>query len=102
MDYAFLDAASAEPLGATLFLLTTPEARAFLRDQSGQSLPDGVAQGLGEVAETAADVSRLVDALLAPDARRRYHDASRRLPRRADIDRIVATLLEHTPAPRAP
>ena len=102
MDYAFLDAASAEPLGATLFLLTTPEARAFLRDQSGQSLPDGVAQGLGEVAETAADVSRLVDALLAPDARRRYHDASRSLPRHADVDRIVATLLEHTPAPRAP
>jgi len=100
MDYAFLDAASAEPLGATLFLLTTLEARTFLRDQSGETLPDGVAQGLGEVAETAADVSRLLDALLTPEARRRYHDASRRLPRHVDVSRIVEALLDRAPAPR--
>ena len=66
MDYAFLDAASPEPLGATLFLLTTPEARAFLRASSGDALPDGVARGLGVVAETAADVVRALDSLLTP------------------------------------
>jgi hypothetical protein len=98
MDYAFLDAASPEPLGATLFLLTTHEARAFFRDCSGEAAPDGVAQGLGQVAETAADVSRLLGSLLAPEARRRYHDASQRLPRHADIPRIVETLLDRTPA----
>ena len=100
MDYAFLDAASAEPLGATLFLLTTPEARAFLRDQSGETLPDGVGQGLGEVAETATDVARLLDALLRPEARRRYHDASRRLPRHTDLSSIVEALLDRAPTPR--
>jgi hypothetical protein len=100
MDYAFLDAASAEPLGATLFLLTTPEARAFLRDQSGETLPDGVGRGLGEVAETATDVARLLDALLRPEARGRYHDASRRLPRHADLSSIVEALLDRAPTPR--
>lgn len=101
MDYAFLDAASPEPLGATLFLLTTPEARAFLRASSGEPLPDGVAQGLGVVAETAAEVSRALDGLLTPEARRRYHEASRRLPRGADVARLVETLLGPTPAPSA-
>jgi hypothetical protein len=99
MDYAFLDAVSSEPLGATLFLLTTPEARDFLRASSGEALPDGVARGLGLVAETAAEVSRALDALLTPEARRRYHEASRRLPQRADVTRIVETLLRPAPAP---
>ena len=93
MDYAFLDAGSPEPLGATLFLLTTPEAREFLRASSGEPLPDGVAQGLGIVAETAAEVTRALDTLLTPEARRRYHEASRQLPRGASFARLVETLL---------
>ena len=101
MDYAFLDAASPAPLGAVLFLLTAPEARAFMCDYAGSELPDGVAQGLGSVALTAGDVGRLVDALLAPEGRRSYHEASRRLPRGADIERIVETVLGAVSARRA-
>ena len=93
MDYAFLNAVSPEPLGAALFLLTTPEARAFVRESTGLEAPDGVELGLGRVAATAADVVRLLDHLLTAEARQAYHAASRKLPRGADLARIVDTVL---------
>lgn len=89
MDYAFLSAWSAAPLGAVLFVMTTPEIRRFLREYAGVDAPDGVAAGLGEVARTAADVRPLLDALLTPAAARAYHAAAARLPRRADVAAIV-------------
>jgi hypothetical protein len=98
MDYAFLSAASPEPLGASLFLLTTDEARTFLRASSGDELPDGVARGLGVVARTPAEVSRALDFLFSYEGRHGYHEASRRLPRGADMARIVEILLTGPPA----
>lgn len=97
MDYAFLNAVSPEPLGAALFLLTTPEARAFVRDFTGMDAPDGVALGLGRVAETAADVGPLLDRLFSAPGRQAYHEASRKLPRSADRARIVETVLGAVP-----
>lgn len=97
MDYAFLSAASPEPLGATLFLLTPPEARAFLVRSTGSAVPDGIAQGLGRVAEAASELPGLVRHLLSPEGRRSYHEASRRLPRAADVARIVETILAAVP-----
>jgi hypothetical protein len=98
MDFAFLSAASPEPLGATLFLLTAPEARAFLAAYAGSAEPDGVGQGLGRVAERAGALPELVRLLLSPDGRRSYHEASRRLPLAADAARIVETILAAVPA----
>ncbi len=94
MDYAFLSALSPEPLGAVLFLLSAPETAAFLREYSGLELPDGVEQGLGRVARDPAEVLPLVDALLTPGGRREYHEASRRLPRGADLALVVRCVLE--------
>jgi hypothetical protein len=97
MDYAFLSAASAEPLGSALFLLTAPETREFLGRSTGSALPDGVPQGLGRVAEDASALPGLVRHLLAPEARAAYHEASRRLPRTADVRGIVETILAAVP-----
>lgn len=93
MDYAFLDAHSSEPLGAVLFLLTTPESRGFMREYAGIAVPDGVELGLGRIAETPAQVGALIDALLTPEGRREYHAATARLPRRAAVDLIVETVI---------
>jgi hypothetical protein len=94
IDYAFLNACSDAPLGAVLFLMTTPEIRTFMRDYTGLDLPDGVDAGLGAVAEHPADVAPLLDTLLAEPARRAYHASARRLPRRADVETIVGTVLD--------
>jgi len=94
MDYAFLSARSEEPLGSVLFLLTTDEIRRFMREYAGVCLPDGVAAGLGSVAERAADVEPLLARALSADERERYHAASRRLPREARVDLIAAALVE--------
>lgn len=94
MDFAFLSAKSPEPLGSVLFLLTTPEAREFMRAYAGMGLPDGVDQGLGLVAESPADVGSLLSRTLAPEERRAFHAASLRLPRAARLDLIVETVVE--------
>jgi hypothetical protein len=94
MDYAFLTAWSPEPLGCTVFLLTTDKIRRFLRDYSGMALPDGVGSGLGMVAETATDVGPVLDRALDPATRQEYHRTSRRLPREARLDVIRAAVLE--------
>ena len=46
-------------------------------------------------------VARALEALLTPEARRHYHEASRRLPRHGDVARIVDTILRRAPAPSA-
>lgn len=94
MDYAFLGAWSRDPLGATLFLLTTEEIRRFLWEYTGQSRPDGVDAGLGLVAERPEDVEPLLARALAPEERGRFHDASRRLPREVRLDLITIALAE--------
>jgi hypothetical protein len=94
MDYAFLGAWSRDPLGATLFLLTTEEIRRFLREYTGKSRPDGVDAGLGLVAERPEDVEPLLARALAPEERGRFHEASRRLPREARLDLITTALAE--------
>ncbi len=94
MDYAFLGAWSRDPLGATLFLLTTEEIRRFLREYTGKSSPDGVDAGLGLVAERPEDVEPLLARALAPAERGRFHEASRRLPREARLDLITTALAE--------
>ncbi len=94
LDYAFLSSLSPEPLGAVLFLMTTPESRAFLSEYAGLAVPDGVEQGLGLVARDPAEVLPLMDALLTPGGRREYHEASLLLPRGTDIQVIVDAVLE--------
>jgi len=94
LDYAFLSSLSPDPLGAVLFLMTTPESRAFLSEYAGLAVPDGVEQGLGLVARDPAEVLPLMDALLTPGGRREYHEASLLLPRGADIQVIVDSVLE--------
>jgi hypothetical protein len=94
MDYAFLGSWSREPLGATLFLLTTDEIRRFMRAYTGMADPDGVEAGLGLVAERPEDVDPLLARALGPEERERFHDASRRLPREARLDLIAAALVE--------
>jgi hypothetical protein len=94
MDYAFLGAWSREPLGAILFLLTTEEIRRFLWEYTGLRSPDGVEAGLGLVAERPEHVAPLLARALGPEERGRCHDASRRLPREARLDRIAAALAE--------
>lgn len=94
MDYAFLTARSPEPLGCTLFLLTTDEIRRFLNEYSGMAVPDGVEAGLGLVAEAAGDVGPLLNRALASEARDQYHRASRCLPFGARIPLIIATVVE--------
>jgi hypothetical protein len=94
MDYAFLGAWSREPLGTVLFLLTTEEIRRFMREYAGVAAPDGVEAGLGLVAERPEDVEPLLASALAPAERVRFHEASRRLPREARLDRIAAALVE--------
>lgn len=101
MDFAFLSAFSPEPLGTTLFLLTTPEARRFVSEYTGLSEPDGVAAGLGRVAASAPEVAPLLDAQLGEEARRAYHAAARRLPRQADVAAVIARLHEAATARRA-
>jgi len=97
MDYAFLDGRSPEPLGSVLFLMTTPEARAYLLDYGGLEAPDGVAQGLGRMATAPAAVEALVAELLAEPARRAFHAASARLAAehapRAAVEPIVEAAL---------
>lgn len=88
MDYAFLSSRSETPLGAVLFLLTEPATREFMR-AGGVGTPDGVAAGLGLVAREPGEVSALLAVALGTEARRAYHEASRRLPARADIESIV-------------
>jgi hypothetical protein len=90
MDYAFLAARSPEPLGSAVFLLTTPEVQGFIRDYAGIEQPDGVALGLGRVARAPAEVPAALDAALTAGERRAFHEASRRLPRQARLDRVVA------------
>ena len=94
MDYAFLDARSARPLGSVLFLLTTPEIRGFLRSYTGLDRPDGVEAGLGLVAEQPAEVDGLLARASTHAERLRFHEASRRLPREARVDAIVDALVE--------
>ena len=94
MDSAFLSAHSPEPLGSVLFLLTTSGAREFMRAYTGMPLPDGVEQGLGLVAESSADVGRLLERALTRDEQRAFHAASLRLPRAARLDLIVETVVE--------
>lgn len=94
MDYAFLHAWSREPLGSALFLLTTDEIRRFMRDYTGLAVPDGVETGLGLVAERPADVEPLLARALTAEERRRFHEASRRLPREARLDLIGDALAE--------
>jgi hypothetical protein len=55
----------------------------------GVASPDGVDAGLGLVAREAVEVGPLLAAALGTESRRAYHEASRRLPGRADIDSIV-------------
>ena len=93
MDYAFLDARSPVPLGTVLFLLTTPEISRFFRDGSRLERPDGVDAGLGLIAESPEQVRPLLDAAVTPTERRRFHEASARLPREAGVDVIVDALL---------
>jgi hypothetical protein len=93
MDYAFLSAHSDVPLGAVLFVLP-PEAREFLRDYGGLVAPDGFELGLGRIAPAPAEVRPLMQLLLSEGGRREYHDAARRLPRRAAVDLIVATVIQ--------
>lgn len=94
MDHAFLSGRSPEPLGAALFLLTTPEAWTFMREYTGLTVPDGVERGLGRVAESPERVRPLLGELLSPEGRRDYHAASRTLPREVALDRIVAAVAE--------
>jgi hypothetical protein len=94
MDYAFLSAASAEPLGSVLFLLTTAEIRRFMAEYAGMARPDGADAGLGLIAERAEDVAPLLARALSPEERSRYHESSRRLPREARSDLIAAALVE--------
>jgi len=93
-DFAFLSAHSPEPLGSVLFLLTTLEAREFMRAYTGMPLPDGVEQGLGLVAASPADVGRLLERAFAREERRAFHAASLRLPRAARLDLIVEAVVE--------
>ncbi len=94
MDHAFLSARSLEPLGAALFLLTTPEAQTFMREYTGLAVPDGVERGLGQVAESPERVRPLLGELLSPEGRRDYHAASHALPQEVALDRIVAAVAE--------
>jgi hypothetical protein len=93
MDYAFLSARSESPLGVVLFLLTEPATREFMRAER-VGAPDGVEAGLGLVARESGEVGPLLAAALGAEARRDYHQASRRLPARADIDSIVRLVVE--------
>jgi hypothetical protein len=70
------------------------EAREFMRAYTGMPLPDGVEQGLGLVAESPADVGRLLERALTRDEQRVFHTASLRLPRAARLDLIVETVVE--------
>ncbi|HUM16420.1 MAG TPA: hypothetical protein VL086_12075 [Candidatus Nitrosotalea sp.] len=94
MDYAFLDAWSREPLGSVLFLLTTDEIRRFMREYTGMTQPDGMAAGLGLLAERPEDVEPLLSRALTPAERGRFHEASRQLPRQARLDLITTALVE--------
>jgi hypothetical protein len=94
MDYAFLGAWSREPLGAVLFLLTSEEIRRFMREYTGLARPDGVDAGLGLVAERPEEVEPLLVRALSPEARARFHEASRRLPREARLDLIATAIAE--------
>jgi hypothetical protein len=94
MDYAFLDARSARPLGSVLFLLTTPEIRTFLQTYTGLERPDGVEAGLGLVAERPDEVGGLLARASTHAERLRFHEASRHLPREARVDVIADTLVE--------
>jgi hypothetical protein len=94
MDFAFLEAWSPEPLGAVLLLMTTPEIRAFMSDYAGLDVPDGVEQGLGQLATHPDDVAPLLDALLATRGRAEFRAAAARLPRRADVDTVVARVVD--------
>jgi len=89
MDYAFLDAWSAEPLGTVLFLLTSEDTRRFMITHAGIDRPDGVDVGLGRVAERPDDLPALLERALAAEERAAFHAASRRLPREARFDLIV-------------
>ena len=94
MDYAFLDARSARPLGSVVFLLTTPEIRAFLQTYTGLERPDGVEAGLGLVAERPDEVEGLLARASTHAERLRFHEASRHLPREARVDVIADALVE--------
>ena len=107
MDYAFLNAWSAEPLGTVLFLLTSEDTRRFMIGYAGVDRPDGVDAGLGRVAERPDDVAALLERALAPEERAAFHAASLRLPREARFDLIVnavraAGRARGRPAPTAP
>lgn len=94
MDYAFLSAWSAAPLGSVVFLLTSEEMRRFVRSQVGLPLPDGVEAGLGLVAERPENVGATLSRALGEVERRAYHEASRRLPRECRLGTIIDTLLD--------
>jgi hypothetical protein len=94
IDYAFLSAWSAEPIGSVLFLLTSEETRRFVRSHLGLPAPDGVEAGLGLVAERPGSVGAMLSRALGAGERRAYHEASRRLPRECRLDAIIAALLE--------
>jgi hypothetical protein len=77
-----------------LFLLTTPEIRAFLHTYTGLERPDGVEAGLGLVAERPDEVEGLLARASTHAERLRFHEASRLLPREARVDVIADTLVE--------
>jgi hypothetical protein len=89
MDFAFLSAMSETPLGAVLFVMTTPECRAFVRDYAGLDVPDGAERGLGRIATAPGEVGALVDLCLSEAGRRAYHAVARTLPRRVAFDVIA-------------
>jgi hypothetical protein len=93
IDYAFLAAWSQEPLGSVLFLLTTDEIRRFMLDYTGMARPDGVEGGLGLLAERPEDVAPLLSRALTLEERRRFHEASRLLPRESRADVVAAALV---------
>jgi hypothetical protein len=90
MDYAYLSARSPEPLGSALFLLTTPEARRFMREYAGIEEPDGAGLGLGRVVRAPGEVPAALRAALTATERRAFHEASRRLPRGVRLDLITS------------
>lgn len=94
LDHAYLSAYSPEPIGSVLYLMTNEDLQTFVEDFSGSTRLPIVDQGLGQVAETQADVLPLLLEALGEKYVAGYFTASKDLPK-GDPCRVVIARITH-------
>lgn len=93
LDHAYLSAFSPEPIGVVVYLASTPQLEAHIRQTLGEPVPMPVSIGLGEYAGPMSNLSQVLRRALAQEEVRRYHRTTKVLERGDSCARVMRQLL---------